>query len=195
MNFSGEFIAPRRPDEVFQLLANPQQFASLLPDFQSMTVGDAAHFTLRLNIGLGNIRGTAEIKMELTEALPPTRVRYQGQGLAIGSQLDFGFVFDLAPLQESTRVSWQTQIGISGKLAFMAGGMLEPLARGNTQKLMDGLRTALAVPAPPLPGEVAPEQAAPQEQPIPPATSAAASPSAEVISPTVETDKIDDVNL
>ncbi len=164
MLFTGEFLTPCPPDQVYDFLSDPDRFLRLLPDFQNLTVHDPAHFTLWLKVGLGNMRGTAEIKMELTDVVPRTQVAYKGEGRAMGSQLDFSFRFQLAPLPESTRVSWQSSVGISGGIAVMAGGMLEPLARSNTQKLMDGLQKALCETTVTLPAAAA---AAPDAQPAP----------------------------
>jgi carbon monoxide dehydrogenase subunit G len=144
INFTGEFTAPRSPEEVFEFLADPNRFGPLLPDFESMTVQDATHFTVKVRVGVGNIRGTAEIKMELAEATRPQRAVYKGHGTAVGSQITIRAGFDLSPMPESTRVAWQGEANVFGKLASMAGGMLEPLAKKNIQKLIDGLRRALS---------------------------------------------------
>jgi carbon monoxide dehydrogenase subunit G len=146
IKFSGEFTTPRSPEEVFDFLSDPQKFAPLLPDFQSMSMQDPTHFAVRVKVGMGNIRGSAELKMELSEAVKPLRALYKGQGTAVGSQVTVSAGFDLSPLPESTRVVWQGETSVFGKLASMAGGMLEPLGRKNIQKLIDGLQKALAEP-------------------------------------------------
>ena len=148
INFSGEFTTPRSADEVFEFLSDPNKFGPLLPDFQSMSMQDQTHFTVKVKVGVGNIRGSAEIKMELSEAVKPLRAQYKGQGSAVGSQVTVSAGFDLHPLPESTRVVWQGETSVFGKLASMAGGMLEPLGRKNIQKLIDGLQKALAEPVP-----------------------------------------------
>jgi len=146
IKFSGEFITPRSPDEVYEFLSDPSKFGPLLPDFESMTLQDTTHFTVKVRVGVGNIRGTAEIKMELAVASRPQRALYKGQGTAVGSQITISAGFDLLPLPESTRVAWQGEANVFGKLASMAGGMLEPVGRKNIQKLIDGLRWALTMP-------------------------------------------------
>ncbi len=148
INFSGDFTTPRTQDEVFDFLSDPAKFGPLLPDFQSMTQQDPTHFAVKVRVGVGNIRGTAEIKMELTEAVKPVRAQYKGQGTAVGSQVTVSAGFDLSPQDSNTKVAWQGEANIFGKLASMAGGMLEPLARKNIQKLIDGLQKALAESAP-----------------------------------------------
>ncbi len=103
INFSGEFTTPRSPEEVFDFLSDPNKFGPLLPDFQSMSMQDPTHFTVKVKVGVGNIRGSAEIKMELSEAVKPLRAQYKGQGTAVGSQVTVSAGFDLSPLPESTR--------------------------------------------------------------------------------------------
>ncbi len=147
IKFTGEFTSPRSPDEVYDFLSDPKKFGPLLPEFESMTVQDATHFNVKVRVGVGSIRGTAEIKMELAEATRPQRALYKGQGTAVGSQITISAGFDLSPLPESTRVAWQGEANVFGKLASMAGGMLEPVGKKNIQKLIDGLQWALTMPA------------------------------------------------
>jgi uncharacterized protein len=155
INFSGEFTTPRASEEVFDFLSDPNRFGPLLPDFQSMTMQDPTHFTVKVKVGVGNIRGTAELKMELSEALKPLRAHYKGQGTAVGSQVTVSAGFDLSALPEGTKVVWQGETSIFGKLASMAGGMLEPLGRKNIQKLIEGLQKALSTPTTALPIQAA----------------------------------------
>ena len=68
-----------------------------------MTVHDATHFTVKVRVGVGNIRGSAEIKMELAEAIRPQRALYKGQGTAVGSQITVSAGFDLSPLTTARR--------------------------------------------------------------------------------------------
>lgn len=147
INFDGEFITPRSPDEVFEFLSDPNKFGPLFPDFESMTLDDPTHFTMKVAVAVGNIRGTAEIKMELAEALCPQRALYKGTGTAAGSQIAIGAGFDLSPTTEGTRVAWQGEASVFGKLAKLTGDMLEPIVKRNIQKLIDALRWALQMPS------------------------------------------------
>lgn len=188
IKFSGEFSTPRSPDEVFGFLSDPNKFAPLLPDFQSMSMQDPTHFTVKVKVGVGNIRGSAEIKMELAEAVKPQRAQYKGQGTAVGSQVTVTAGFDLHPNGESTRVLWQGEAGVFGKLASMAGGMLEPLGRKNIQKLIDGLQKALSEPV--TPTVIAPGETAEGNSPAP-----ELAPVSQVEAPQVEAPGFSPVNL
>jgi carbon monoxide dehydrogenase subunit G len=161
ITFSGEFTSPRTPDEVYDFLCDANKFGQLLPDFESMSVEDATHFTVKVRVGVGNIRGMVEIKMELSQAVRPTRAQYQGRGKAVGSQIAISTGFDLSPLPEGTRIAWQGEASVFGKLAFLAGAMLEPVSRKNIHQLMDGLRLSLAYPPPEAMAQPAPSEAVP----------------------------------
>ena len=73
IRFSGEFEVKKRPEEVYDFLTDPNRFAPLLPEFQSLLVQDATHFTVKVNVGISYIKGSADVKMELSEADRPRR--------------------------------------------------------------------------------------------------------------------------
>ncbi len=143
IKFGGEFTVKKTPDEVYDFLVDPNRFAPLMPEFRGLTVQDPQHFTIRVNVGVSYIKGLADVKMHLAEADRPHRAQYQGQGNVAGGGTTLVAGFDLAPQPEGTKVAWQGEAQIFGKLTSLAGGLLEPLAKKNVQKLIDGLQAAL----------------------------------------------------
>lgn len=143
IKFGGEFEVKRKPEEVYDFLSDPGKFAALLPDFQGLSIQDATHFTVKVNVGISYIKGVAEIKMELAEAERPKTAKYKGQGSVAGGNVALTAGFDLSPLDGGTKVAWQGEAQIFGRLTSMAGGLLEPLGKKQVQKLIDGLQAAL----------------------------------------------------
>jgi carbon monoxide dehydrogenase subunit G len=151
IKFSGEFVVKKKPDEVYDFLTDPNRFAALLPDFQGMSVQDAKHFTIKLNVGIAYIKGSADVKMELAEADRPRRAQYKGQGAVAGGNVTIVAGFDLSSIADrtgdgaalGTKVNWQGEAQIFGRLASIAGGLLEPLGKKQIQKLIDALQAAL----------------------------------------------------
>jgi len=144
IKFSGEFEVRKTPEQVYDFLTNPQKFAPLLPDYQGMTVEDSTHFTVRVNVGISYIKGVADVKMELTESERPKRAQYKGQGAVAGGNTSILAGFDLSPTGNGTKVNWQGEAQIFGRLMSVAGGLLDPVAKKNIKKLIDGLEAALA---------------------------------------------------
>jgi uncharacterized protein len=145
IKFAGDFEVKRTPEEVHDFLIDPSKFAALLPDFQGLSVHDSTHFTVKVKVGISHIKGTAEVKMELAEAERPKRAQYKGQGSVAGGNVSLIAAFDLSLLDggSGTKVAWQGEAQIFGRLASVAGGLLEPLGKKQVQKLIDGLQAAL----------------------------------------------------
>jgi uncharacterized protein len=156
IKFGGEFVVNLKRQEVYDFLTDPQRFAPLLPEYQGMTLEDPTHFTVKVKVGISYIRGTAEVKMNLAEAAPPDHALYKGQGSVAGGSSTMTAGFNLQEVPEGTKVNWNGEAQVFGKLASMAGGLLEPLAKKNVEQLIHGLQTALSAP---------PQSAAPVEQP------------------------------
>ncbi|SRR6266496_1002036 len=144
IKFSGEFEVKRNPEEVYDFLTDPKRFAPLLPEFQSVSVLDPTHFAVKVNVGISYIKGAADVTMELAQANRPLRAQYKGRGAVAGGNVTMVAGFDLAPVDSGTKVNWQGEAQIFGRLTSVAGGLLEPLGKKQIQKLIDGLQAALA---------------------------------------------------
>jgi carbon monoxide dehydrogenase subunit G len=137
IKFGGEFVVKKKPEDVYSFLIDPHRFCPLLPDYQSMERLDDKNFKVKLSVGISHIRGMAAVKMSLVES--------ELDKHAVGGSTTLRAGFDLEPAPDtSTKVIWSGQSNVMGPIASLAGGMLEPLARKNVQKLIDGLQKALS---------------------------------------------------
>jgi len=143
IKFAGSFDVQRTPEEVYDFLADPKKFGPLLPDFRGLTVEDAQHFTIKVNVGISYIKGIADVKMQLSESTRPTRAQFKGQGSVAGGNVSIVAGFNLSPISEGTKVAWEGEAQVFGRLTSVAGGLLEPLGKKQVQKLIDGLQAAL----------------------------------------------------
>ena len=144
IKFSGDFTVKKTPQEVYTFLADPKKFCPLLPDYQGMEVVDAKNFLVKLSVGISHIRGTAAVKMNLAEAEAGKRAVYEGKGDVPGGSATLRAGFELQPAGNGqTKVLWTGQSSVVGRIASLAGGLLEPLAKKNVQKMIDGLQKAL----------------------------------------------------
>jgi carbon monoxide dehydrogenase subunit G len=144
IKFGGEFEVGRQREEVYEFLTDPNRFAPLLPEFRGVTVQDAEHFTISVNVGISHIKGVADVRLHLAESLRPERAQYKGQGSVAGGNVNMVAAFDLTPAGTGTRVAWHGEAQVFGRLTSVAGGLLEPLGKKQVQKLIDGLREALS---------------------------------------------------
>ena len=143
MKFTGDFVVNKSREEVYAFLTDPNRFGPLLPEYEGMTAEDGRNFTVKVKVGVSYIRGTAEVKLNLELANPHSLALYKGQGKLPGGSASVSAGFDLSEAAEGTKVSWTGEAQVFGKITSLAGGLLEPLAKKNIQKLIDGLQAAL----------------------------------------------------
>jgi uncharacterized protein len=143
IKLGGEFEVKRKADEVYDFLTDPRKFAPLLPDFQSVSVHDDTHCNIQVKVGISYIKGTADMNLQLAEAERPIRAQYKGEGKVAGGNVAVTAGFKLSPVTGGTKVAWQGEAQVFGRLTSVAGGLLEPLGKKNVQKLIDALQAAL----------------------------------------------------
>ena len=143
IKFAGEFEVQRLPEDVYEFLTDPNRFGPLLPEFRGVTVEDAEHFTVQVSVGISHIRGIANVKLHLAESQRPNHAQFKGQGSVAGGNVSMVATFDLMSVESGTKVAWQGEAQIFGRLTSVSGGLLEPLGRKQVQKLIDGLQAAL----------------------------------------------------
>jgi carbon monoxide dehydrogenase subunit G len=144
IKLGGDFTVKKTQEDVYDFLVDPNRFCPLLPDFQSVEILDAKNFMMKLSVGISHIRGTAAVKMSLVDSQRAKHAVYEGKGDVPGGSATIRAAFDLqATPGGGTKVIWQGQSSVLGRVISLAGGMLEPLAKKNVQKMIDGLQQAL----------------------------------------------------
>jgi uncharacterized protein len=143
IKFAGEFEVQRGPEDVYEFLTDPHRFAPLLPEFRGVSVEDAKHFTVQVNVGVSYIKGIASVKLHLAESQRPNHAQYKGQGSVAGGNVSMVATFDLVSMETGTKVAWQGEAQVFGRLTSVSGGLLEPLGKKQVQKLINGLQAAL----------------------------------------------------
>ena len=141
---SGSFPVRMDRQQVFDFLTAPERFAPLLPGFQSVETDEEGNVRIKVKVGVSHIKGTAVVKLRLTENRPPVRAGYQGRGSLLGGSVSIGAHFDLEVSGQGTLVKWQGEASVFGRLASMARGLLDPLAKKNIQLFIDALHQVLS---------------------------------------------------
>jgi carbon monoxide dehydrogenase subunit G len=144
ISFSGDFTVGKGKEEVYAFLTDPKAFGPLLPDFQGVNEEGKSRWTLKINIGVAHIRGTASVRLILAAQNPPQSAEYIGQGQFAGGSVNLTASFELSDAAPGTKVSWKGEAQVFGALASLAGGLLEPMVQKNIKTVVDGLQKALS---------------------------------------------------
>jgi carbon monoxide dehydrogenase subunit G len=143
MKLQGSFKASGGREQVYGFLTNPEKVAGALPDIQSSEVREDG-FIVDARVGVGPMRGIMKVRMDIVEREANERAVYQGHGDGLGSKVDLAAAFSLSEADGGgTTVDWTGDARIGGRLASVAGGMLEPLARKNIERFVAAVQRSM----------------------------------------------------
>lgn len=143
VELDGTFEVASPVEESFGFLSDPTRFAPLLPYFKELKeVGDDC-FTVVLEIGVPQIRGTAEVQVKLVEKAFPVRAKYRSSGRHALGMIDSDLGFTLQPAAIGSTVSWSSVSIVNGMLASLAQGILVPLAKRQIKSMVKSFQDAL----------------------------------------------------
>jgi carbon monoxide dehydrogenase subunit G len=135
LEFAGapEITAPR--EKVWERLMDPYFVAGSAPGVESVEPVDPTHFKVISGLGVGPIRVTFQLDVELAEVVAPERLRMTARGRAPGSAVDVVSRVRLEPMGNGrTRLNWAATSTISGTVASLGSRLLEGTARRLTEE-------------------------------------------------------------
>lgn len=147
--FAGDFTVATKRDEVFAVLSRIDRFAPMLPSYVSHEVQDDGSAVVKVRVGVGKVRGTGEVVLVQEECIEPERALYSGKGKVMGGVFNLKAGFELAEAgPDATRVDWQGEVAMFGKLVSLAGGLVKPIAERDINEVIQALQVELggAVP-------------------------------------------------
>lgn len=144
VNFDGEFTVATSRENAYAILSDTKEFAPLLPSYQSHELKEDGSAVVKIKVGVGKIRGTAKVNLTLEESEAPIRARYAGKGTVMNGVFNIIAAFELEDAgQGETRVKWQGELVMFGKLVSMAGGMIKPIAKRDIGRMIAAIQAAL----------------------------------------------------
>lgn len=144
IKFDGEFTVTSSAADAYAFLADPEKFAPCLPTFDSIEITGPKTSLVKVRIGVGKIRGTTQIRLELDDADAPDCAAYVGKGSIMGGAFNFTTNFKLQARNAGTVVHWEGDLSMFGKLVALAGGLIRPLAKKDIDRLIAALQTELS---------------------------------------------------
>lgn len=142
--FSGEFTVATARDEVFAVLSETARFAPMLPTYLSHEILEDGSAAVKVRVGVGKVKGTGDVVLKLEESVAPRKATYSGKGKVMGGVFNLKAGFELEePSAGTTRVIWQGEMAMFGKLVSLAGGLVKPIAERDINQLIEVLQTKL----------------------------------------------------
>ena len=118
---------------VWDFISDPKKISSCLPSVQSVEVLDDTHYKAVVKQKVGFISATFEIRTEVLEKQPPSRLRLSNKGKSIfgadGSLASMDTITVAALSDRLTEVTVQSELMLGGKLAILGAKLIESKSR------------------------------------------------------------------
>nr|WP_239170811.1 molybdopterin cofactor-binding domain-containing protein [Burkholderia contaminans] len=144
----GAVDLPATPEAVFAVLLDPKALANVIPGCHALEETAPNQYRADVTVGVGMIKARFEARIGLSEIDAPRRLRLAGAGISpLGSARGSGLV-ELTPQGSGTRLTYDYEAQVSGKVAAVGGRMLEGAAKVVLKQLFESLgRQAAGKPA------------------------------------------------
>ncbi|HEX7810993.1 MAG TPA: molybdopterin cofactor-binding domain-containing protein [Burkholderiales bacterium] len=127
MSGAVELKAP--PQAVFDVLLDPAALAAVIPGCHALSAIGEHRYSADVTLGIGPVRARYRAEVALSEIVAPRTLRLAGCGTgALGSAEGSGRV-TLSPAGSGTRLEYEYEVSVGGKVAAVGGRMLEGAAR------------------------------------------------------------------
>lgn len=139
LDFSGEPLISAPRHAVWLRLLDPHAVAAAAaPGVESVEAIDATHFKVVSSLGVGAIRLSFALDIELSDLVEPESARMHARGKAPGSEIDVRTTILLHERDaETTQLQWEATATISGTIASIGARLLEGAVRKLTDDFWD----------------------------------------------------------
>jgi 2-furoyl-CoA dehydrogenase large subunit len=126
---SGSVVVPETRERVFRMLLDPSVLRRVIPGCHALDLVGADAYRAEVSLGAGPVRGRFDADVRLRELSPPQRATLHGRIIgSLGAASGTGHI-RLIEIPGGTRADYDYEIAISGKVAAIAGRMLDAAAR------------------------------------------------------------------
>lgn len=130
MTMNGEVDLPASQDVVWQKLNDPEVLKTCIPGCQSLEATPEGGFQAVAKIKVGPVSATFKGKVALLDLDPPNGYRIQGEGEGgIAGFAKGGAVVKLAPSEAGTKLSYNVEAQVGGKIAQLGSRLIDGVAR------------------------------------------------------------------
>ncbi len=127
---SGSADVKAAPEAVWRMLLDPGTLAAIIPGCHGVEKLSDTHFRAAVTLGVGPVSGRYSAEIILSQLVPPKSVTLTGSVTgALGDGRGAGRIALAASEQGGTRISYDYDAEIGGKVASVAGRLLDGATR------------------------------------------------------------------
>jgi carbon monoxide dehydrogenase subunit G len=130
MHFEGEKELLLPPQEIFAKLSDVRFLVDCIPGRESIKQADDHTAICTLRPGLGFMRGTLDVTIQILEMIPDSTIRYGLRSKGIGSSSDVETTVTLTSKGVGTHVHWKAAVtSLGGLLKAVPAGLIQGAAQ------------------------------------------------------------------
>jgi carbon monoxide dehydrogenase subunit G len=140
LHFEGSYSLKAPKDKVFELLMDPKELSTCMPDLQILDVKSKDEFTVVVKAGVAFIKWDFTLNFKVAERNPPTHAKLVAHGSGMGSVIDLDTTMDLSDDGNAgTVMKWQADARVGGRIASVGQRLLNSQAEKIVNQLFDCL--------------------------------------------------------
>jgi carbon monoxide dehydrogenase subunit G len=146
MKFTGDILVPAPRDAVYAKVRDARFFASCVEGVHELNEIDADHYTAVLETKVAYLKFKFNVAVEVVRAKPPHEIeaKIEGTPLGIVGRLTASSLTRLAEDGAGTRVSYEVDAALTGKLGSLGQPVLRAKAKEMERQFAERMRAAFA---------------------------------------------------
>ncbi len=130
MEMKGEVVLPATREIVWAKLNDPETLKACIPGVQTLERVSEHGFTASTRMKIGPVSATFKGRVELSNIDPPNGYRISGEGEGgIAGFAKGGADVTLTEVPEGTKLSYDVQANVGGKIAQMGSRLIDGVAK------------------------------------------------------------------
>ncbi|MEI8178199.1 carbon monoxide dehydrogenase subunit G [Aestuariivirga sp.] len=137
MKLSDEVIIPVSRQKVWQALNDPEVLRQAIPGCEEIVKKSDTEMEARVTVKMGPVKASFKGAVTLSELNPPHGYRIQGEGKSMMGGAVGGANVRLEDVPEGTKLIYDVDAQVTGKIASLAQRFIEPTAKQLSAQFFD----------------------------------------------------------
>lgn len=143
MKVAGSYLLPGTPEQVWDLLNDPERLAKCLPGCERLEPNGPDRYKVAIKFALAAISGQYTGSVELSEKKPPRSLRMRLEGRGTPGFLKGEGHLELSEKNGQTEVRYSGEAQVGGLIASVGQRMIDVAARKMIQQFFESAATQL----------------------------------------------------
>ena len=145
MEMKGEVVLPADRQTVWTKLNDPEVLKACIPGVQTLEKTSDTTFSAAAKMKIGPVSATFKGRVELSNIDPPNGYRISGEGEGgIAGFAKGGADVTLTDVPEGTKLSYDVQANVGGKIAQMGARLIDGVAKKTADQFFSNFATEVA---------------------------------------------------